>query len=695
LLLLASGTATLLAEKANGTDGRVLDTPVDRVLVYSNQAIITRRGEFTMAADRERLLIPELPASLADDSVRVHLEGDANPRMVNLEVILVHKSTFLKKEAQQASEELEKLLKEAKALTDQIQELKQEADFFHSIEVGALPQGKEESEEPMPLHLEGWCSILDGVKGVLTRISKNRLKVEDSLDELNGQIIVVRSRANRLLSYETESTKSVALEVVGTKGRGVKAEVSYRIRGPQWFPRYSVRADLKTGRMEIVMDALVRQSTGEDWAQAQLEFSAAEPSQSADLPRLMAWHIGTAGTRGGGERGARAARPGRRLAAASRTIPIPEAELSREAYLKLNEAVQRSNLPRLATGTRAVDHTDISGTSVGTPRRKKKPSSKGRRELEVERKLQKVERLWVQQGEALKRGDVASNRYLNTAIVQQFGKDQEVRKALGDLLNQADANIGKADRLLVARKLAAGVVSPVTSSGGYDYKYRASQRESVPSDGVFSKVTLGTESDEASFVYEIVPEKAKRAYLFGTMKNPYRSPLLAGPAGIFLGNDFVALGRVGTTSSGEDLKIGLGVDEGIVVSRTMGIKRDTIGWSGNRYSFRHEVEIKVRNNRKREVKVSVSDRVPFTGRKEVKIKIERLLPLPSQEKRHGLKEWAFDLADGEEKTIQMTYVVSHSNRYRVVLGDGSAGNQPPANMPDIQPEDNRSSKPRK
>ncbi|MDP7133718.1 MAG: hypothetical protein QF437_24700 [Planctomycetota bacterium] len=47
LLLLASCAATLLAEKANGTDGRVLDTPIDRVLVYSNQTHMpaARRGK--------------------------------------------------------------------------------------------------------------------------------------------------------------------------------------------------------------------------------------------------------------------------------------------------------------------------------------------------------------------------------------------------------------------------------------------------------------------------------------------------------------------------------------------------------------------------------------------------------------------------------------------------------------------------
>ncbi|MDP6356893.1 MAG: mucoidy inhibitor MuiA family protein [Planctomycetota bacterium] len=669
-LFFLSLTGHLKAEDGAEPAGRPFETRIDRVLAFSNQAIIARVGELVFEKDKERLIIQGLPADLIDDSVRVRLEGPAEPRMVNLEVILVHKSMFLKKEAQQASDELDKLLQEAQVLNDRMAELNEQSGFFKSFQVGALPKGKQDSEEPAPIHIAAWGATLDAVKEGMTQLANEKLKLEEELDVLNSKIAVARARANRFLSYETKSTKNVALEVKGIDGQNMKAEVSYRIHGPQWFPRYSVRADLKTEQMEVVMDALVKQQTGEDWDDALLEFSAAEPSQSADLPQLMAWHIGAAGTRGSVERFARAPgilRHGRTPQGRAQRRPLYESRLVQE---KLTKAVR-------GTLSESMPH-------AGSRR------SKGRRERVVEGKLKKVEELYKRQAVALQRGDVASNWRLNSRIVQQYGKDQDVRKAYGDLINAAGANIKRAVRLLHARKLAVGVVSPVLSSRGYDYKYRASKRESIPADGVFSKVTLGAKSDKAEFIYEIVPELARRAYLFGTMKNPFGSPLLAGPTGVFLGNDFVTQGLVKTTSSGEELRIGLGVDEGIVVSRTMAIKRDTVGWSGSRYSFRHEVEIQIRNNKKREVKMTVFDRVPYTSRKEVKIKVDRFSPAPSEEKENGLEQWSFTLGGGEEKNISMAYVVTHSSKFRVVLGgmtdaNPNAGNLPPKKQQDALP----------
>ena len=70
----------------------------DRVLVCSNQAIITRIAEHNLQGEKTHLRIGGLLTSQIDDSVRVRLTGTALPRMVNLEVILVHKRVFMKEE---------------------------------------------------------------------------------------------------------------------------------------------------------------------------------------------------------------------------------------------------------------------------------------------------------------------------------------------------------------------------------------------------------------------------------------------------------------------------------------------------------------------------------------------------------------------------------------------------------------------
>ena len=85
--------------------------------------------------------------------------------------------------------------------------------------------------------------------------------------------------------------------------------------------------------------------------------------------------------------------------------------------------------------------------------------------------------------------------------------------------------------------------------------------------------------------------------------------------------------------------------------------------------------------------MTVFDRVPYSSRKEVKIKVDRLSPAPSEEKKNGLEQWSFTLGGGEEKNISMAYVVTHSSKFRVVLDGGMANANPDAGDPqqDAQP----------
>ncbi|MBI2192157.1 MAG: mucoidy inhibitor MuiA family protein [Planctomycetes bacterium] len=683
-LELALGLCLLLppmgAEETAAPEGTAIASRIGRVLVYSDQAMVTRRAEIAFQKETERLLLEGLPFGLADDSVRVRFEDGPNaPRLLNLEVILVHRSEFQKEEAKQASEELKKLNREAQALRDQLSGLDGQAAFLRSLRVGALPPGHQrERTDPVPLHVAAWGSTLETVSGSLRRIAAERLQLEDKMDELQSAITVARARAQRLLSYETKSSKTAALEVRGQPGGRAFVEVSYLIAGPQWFPRYDVRANLSAGTLELSMDALVRQETGEDWKDVSLEFSAAEPSRSADLPKLLAWHIGPSGGVEGRRELLALAGPWRGRGTTSQKLSFskmsqgefeanapaqPQPSASKPAeQIDLEEKLQMAQQAPNSSG--ASENPSNNAIDSVQPQVQQAPMAG--KAGKTRQKLESVQRLYQQQSESLGKGDYSKYLSDNRALVESYGKDAEVQKAFGDLLNKAKWNIERASRLMEAQKLATGVISPVQSSGGYDYKYRALRAESVASDGAFSRVTLTRESVPATFFYEIVPELAQRAYLQATLKNPFRSPLLAGPAGIFLGNDFVTQGEISTTSSGEELKAGLGVDEGIVVSRAEEVKRETTGLGGNRYTHHHAVTVKVRNDKNREIAVQVMERIPFSTSKDLAIKEELLDPAATKVEKGGLKRWDLRLQPGEEKTITVRYTVSHPSRTRLV-----------------------------
>ena len=680
ILLAVCPFADLPAEEDPELDGTPLGTAIDRVLVYSNQAVVTRKAGPVLKNASERFLVEGLPSGLRDDSVRIKLGGAAEPKMVSLEVIRIQKRVYRKEEAKEAAEALKNLNRQAKALTDRMAELDRQSQFYNSLSIGKLPPGQNRQPDPSPLQIKSWQNLLQTVTTSLQDFSNQKLKLQEEIDDNESELNVAKARAERLLSYKTESSKTVALEVQGTQGQAAEIELSYRIHGPQWFPRYSVRADLAGKKVEIVMDALVRQSTGEDWSNVRLEFSAAEPSQSADLPKLVAWHISPTGA----DRAVQIARnPAGISYQASQmlqtggiqirtnqqqtlTVNAPEPELSQSIALPSSVSQLEMQLKQSKTSfsSKLSRNKKTSGRYMEYAKKRGKS-----RAVQTEEKLKKVQKLWRMQRDALNRGDYLDNRGFNTMIVQKYGKDKDIQLALGDILAEARSNVIRADRLIEAQQLAAGVVRPVDSSRGYDYKYRASRQESVPSDGVFSKVSIGMETSEAEFFYEVVAELSAYAYLVAELKNPFRSPVLSGPTGIFLGNDFVSQGNLPTTSTGEKLKIGLGVDEGIAVSRSVETKRDTVGWRGNRYSYRYTVSTKLRNNKKNPIDVVVIDRFPFSTTKDIVIKADRFIPSPDYSDKSGFRKWRQKLPPGGERLISFSYVVTHPDTIRVVSRD--------------------------
>jgi uncharacterized protein (TIGR02231 family) len=290
-----------------------------------------------------------------------------------------------------------------------------------------------------------------------------------------------------------------------------------------------------------------------------------------------------------------------------------------------------------------------------------------KRTAKTQQLLSKVSELYSQQKKALQQGDYRSYELANGEIVQILEQDADAQKVYIGYLAEARDNLKRVGRLVEAQRLATGVVSPLSSSGGYDYRYQGLKRETVPSDWVFSKVTLAAKTIPAKFFYEVVPELARRAYLVALLENTFRSPLLEGPSGIFLGNDFVTQGRIKTTGSGEQVRVELGVDEGIAVSRTVESKRQTEGVLSGKFAFSHAITVTVRNDKARDVAVHVLERIPVPSSKQVVVADETALPKPTKAAKNGLRRWEFDLKPATEQKITYSYSVTHSDEFRTVL----------------------------
>jgi hypothetical protein len=676
----AAAAAGGAADEVGGPEAPALATRITSVTLYSDQALVVRQGSAELSEGRSRFEVGSLPAAIRDEAVRARIVSGAGARLANIEVRERHKTIFKKKEAEEAEAALKELQARHKATTDAIAGLEREAALLRGFEVGKRPAGRPEKETPIPIDVGAWEATLKFVDDALSANRKRARELALDLDGTEEELAVAAARAQRLASGKVRAEKAVVLECDAPGKVRVEIEVAYLVPGPGWWPRYDIRAGVEEGKIELTSYALVRQETGEDWENVDLTFSAAEPARAADLPELLAWHIGEA------------PQVVKSLAAAkeaavnattrmhlSETQVLSRSDAPAEGDKLTDQAQKRMEsfdpkLPpvQVAQAEESEKSSEFFGQSLEYKKLKKSLDSAnkvlGKNDKQAQMQggkagrtrelLENLEEQRKTNSVAARNNDwaafVEGNRQLELGLNQL---DDKYRFAFQEDLLACKDDIARGERLLRSARLADGLVPPVHSSRGYDYKYRALRSESIPSDGAFNKVVIGVEQFAAEFAYEAAPLERELAFLASKIKNQRRQPYLEGPSSVFLGPDFVGDGRVPTTARGEEFKVELGADEAVVVKRREDRKRETTGLFTSYHKYRYEVEVTVKNQKARAVRMVVLDRVPFSEEKGLEVERHAMSPPPVAEERKGLLRWQFPLEPGSEKKITFSYSV--------------------------------------
>jgi hypothetical protein len=180
---------------------------------------------------------------------------------------------------------------------------------------------------------------------------------------------------------------------------------------------------------------------------------------------------------------------------------------------------------------------------------------------------------------------------------------------------------------------------------------------------------------------EFVTVPAVEEKVYGTVRvtNASRHALLAGPADVTVGGDFLMTVPLPTLAPGEVRRVGLGVAESVQVSRRLRMRESTAGLRGGTTVLDHRVEIEVANLTGRPVTVEVRERVPFSQDKDVRVEEHRAEPAWEVDegphdgvRTRGGRTWRVSLAAGQARTLTGGYVVRIPSGKAVVGGNRRA-----------------------
>ncbi|MFZ4729303.1 MAG: DUF4139 domain-containing protein [Pseudanabaena sp.] len=214
--------------------------------------------------------------------------------------------------------------------------------------------------------------------------------------------------------------------------------------------------------------------------------------------------------------------------------------------------------------------------------------------------------------------------------------------------------------------LPAGTVNVRQMVGAFDFAYLGTGLVDIPSDGKFHSVALLEENAEIDLRYIVVPREDTNVFRIAQLRNPLRSPLLAGSTDVYVDGEYILSTQINTVPPKGQMELGLGVEQSIKVARNTSFKEVRSGMSLVAFNeLRHSIHIAIANRLGRDARIEVRERIPVP-QADVKVDVTVTQVAPTWEKYEqqernavikGGYRWQVNVPAGGETELTADYTI--------------------------------------
>jgi uncharacterized protein (TIGR02231 family) len=289
-LLLALPLALPLARVAPAyASAAVVDAPVDRVVVFSDRAEVSRKAAAAcQGQDGLSMTFPLLPARLDPRTLRAEAAGPAEA--IGVTAKLVTAEVPLDPEARAIHDELQTIADARAALDDRARSAEERhtaAEAYATYLQAVL----REAARGSAAETARWTEALDVLRAERLRVAEVRQEVTRERLALDRRRDLANRRLAALGGEATRQGYEVTVAIDCKRARRPEVRLSYVVPGATWAPEYDLRFSAQggdgvgPGQARIEIGAVVRQATGEDWQDAQVVLTTARPRLGAEAPQ--------------------------------------------------------------------------------------------------------------------------------------------------------------------------------------------------------------------------------------------------------------------------------------------------------------------------------------------------------------------------------------------------------------------------
>ena len=319
-------TVTILLSSGYAYAANIVEVrgEVSNVIVYRGQALVTRTIKADMPAGSSEIIVTDMPDRLVTDSLSA-----GGPDGVSIASVRYRE----KKTTEDTREEVKELeskieqVKKDQFLTERnlnianwfFKRFSDRWDLFAAV-------GQDDPNRA-PIQPQAIESLADYLETKAAKYHENVVAGESRKQDLEKELKDLERELNKLRSQVSSFEREAVISLTQNKKGSTILKLSYLVDGAHWLAQYNLRAQPAGGLVTIEYNALIFQTSGEDWNDVTVQLSTAQPAMIATPPGVEPMEV-------------KLGKPVSLLSRARRLIEDKKEE-SRDAYYKPEEQEYR------------------------------------------------------------------------------------------------------------------------------------------------------------------------------------------------------------------------------------------------------------------------------------------------------------------------------------------------------------------
>ncbi len=170
----------------------------------------------------------------------------------------------------------------------------------------------------------------------------------------------------------------------------------------------------------------------------------------------------------------------------------------------------------------------------------------------------------------------------------------------------------------------------------------------------------------AEYMYHSIPKLEKDVFLVATIRDWEHLGLLAGAANIFYEGKYVGASYIDPTRAEDHIRITLGRDPNIAVTRIKGRDFSGRSFTGANIKASREWVLTVKNQKQKPIRLQLEDQLPVSTNKLITVDAVNASDA-EWDKDKGLLKWILALEPAASKVLNIKYTVTYPSDQKILL----------------------------